>query len=209
MDEHLSDTSSPPVASLEETKKLPQIITLTDPRADILSAVSQSCSIPPSEEDVQAARYMFSMLNENAVAIAAPQIGIPKRFFVMRLADNSKQMFFNPIILSRDNIRSQKEEGCLSIPGCFVKINRPRSVELEYINSSGERHTKKFIGLQARAVCHELDHLNGNTIMQHMTKHIEKETRKSSIKKKEKIMRTKKRRAKNKMARRANQHNRH
>jgi peptide deformylase len=192
-------------------KQLPPIITLTDPRADILSMISQSCSIPPSEEDIQAAKYMSGMLDENAVAIAAPQIGIPKRFFVMRLADNSQRMFFNPIIISRKNITgiSLKEEGCLSIPGCFVRIQRPRSVELEYIDASGEKHIKTFSGLQARAVCHEVDHLNGKTIMQHMTKRIEKEAKKSFIKKKEKITRTKKRRAKNKMAKQSNQRNRH
>lgn len=192
-------------------EELPPIVTMTDPRAEVLALVSRPCSIPPTPDDIQASSSMIDMmevLGDNAVAIAAPQIGVPRRFFVMRLASGEVRSFFNPVILKQSATLSKKPEGCLSIPGASVRVTRPRSVTLQYIDITGELQEETFSGLQARAVCHEIDHLNGRVIMEHMVKEAERQTRITGIKKREKAARTNKRRAKNKLRRRANQRNR-
>lgn len=199
------------VEEMVEGGQLPPIVTVTDPRAEVLSLVSRSCDIPPSADDLQASSHMTDLLEElgeNAVALAAPQIGIPRRFFVMRLANGETRTFFNPIIRERSATKAKKQEGCLSVTGASVRIARPRSIRLEYIDITGERQEEVFNGLQARAVCHEVDHLNGRIIMEHMAREAEHKAKVVRIKKMEKMRRTKRRRAKNKLRRQANQRNR-
>jgi len=214
--ENLSVLSDEERAALQEKveaitdQKLPTLITISDPRSDVLGMVSRSCNIPPSEEDILAAEFTADLIKEigdNAVAIAAPQIGIPRRFFVMRLKDGNPKAFYNPVIRTMSTELSNKLEGCLSVPGGFARIRRPRTVQLEYVDATGELHVEEFSGIQARAVCHEVDHLNGLIIMEQITLQAEKAVRISNLKKREKAKRTAKRRAKNKMARQANRRN--
>lgn len=195
----------------DENAELPPIVTLTDPRAEVLAMVSERCNIPPSEQEAEAADKMVSILEylgDNAVAIAAPQIAVPKRIFSMRLNDGTYETFFNPIIKKRSTAQSKKPEGCLSVEQASVRISRPRSVTVEYIDISGQLLEKEFHDLHARAICHEIDHLNGRIIMEHMSAEIERNANKLALKTKQKEFRTDKRRAANKLARRSRKRNR-
>lgn len=106
----------------------------------------------------------------NGIGLAAPQVGISKRLFVVVVPESTddegsktpgfKEVFINPVIL--DSIGSCKmEEGCLSVPGIFEIVQRPETVEVEYTNIEGKRFRGTFSGLLARVIQHEYDHLDG------------------------------------------------
>lgn len=105
------------------------------------------------------------MLSNNGIGLAANQIGITKRVFVM--GSNNIPGFpepfalFNPKITeaSKDFILDQ--EGCLSYPGLFLTVKRPSWVLVEYQNSNGDIIEAKFDGYLAKCFQHELDHLDG------------------------------------------------
>jgi peptide deformylase len=92
--------------------------------------------------------------------LAAPQVGISKRVFVMGSGEEYVA-FFNPKILNSSKETSLIAEGCLSFPMLAIKIDRPSTVEVEYQDYNGVTRTAIFSGLSAHCFQHELDHLNG------------------------------------------------
>lgn len=104
-----------------------------------------------------------AMVAERGVGLAAPQIGILTRAFILR-DGNSILGCFNPTILSRAGGEERGEEGCLSYPGVFVFVRRAREVQARFQDQSGAWVERRFVGLQARAYQHELDHLDGRTL---------------------------------------------
>lgn len=105
------------------------------------------------------------MLENHGIGLAANQIGLTKRVFV--LGSNSIQGFptpfavFNPRIIEESQEQELFKEGCLSYPGLFLSVKRPKSILVEYQNSSGDLITAKMDGLVARVFQHEYDHLDG------------------------------------------------
>lgn len=105
------------------------------------------------------------MLNSNGIGLAANQIGLTKRVFVM--GSNNIPGFpkpfalFNPKIISSSQEQTLDEEGCLSYPGLFLKIKRPDWIIAEYQNSKGDIVEARFEGYLAKCFQHELDHLEG------------------------------------------------
>lgn len=107
------------------------------------------------------------MRNQNGVGLAAPQVGITKRFLVM-MNPESEEVFkmINPRIVSRSTEMAIIEEGCLSVLGgdnlpVYADVSRPASVVVEWTNENGEKMTAEMSGLMARIVQHETDHLDG------------------------------------------------
>lgn len=100
-----------------------------------------------------------TMYNANGVGLAAPQVGILRRIVII---DIGKGLFelINPIILETDG-EQFGEEGCLSFPGKIGDVRRPNYCKVEAINRDGEKIIIEGDGLMARALCHEIDHLNG------------------------------------------------
>ena len=104
------------------------------------------------------------------IGLAAPQIGLSKRMFVMDttpLADEDtafkpvEKVCLNPRILNADDTLSSFNEGCLSIPGIFRELNRPERIHVTYQNLAFETIEEELIGLEARIIQHEVDHLDG------------------------------------------------
>ena len=93
-----------------------------------------------------------TMFEANGVGLAAPQVGILKRIFVIDVDD--------PEILETKGSQCG-EEGCLSVPGEFSEVERPNYVKVKALNEKGEEFILEGEGLLARAVLHENDHLNG------------------------------------------------
>lgn len=97
--------------------------------------------------------------------LAAPQVGVLKRLFVMdtdwKEGDRNPQVFMNPVVLSRSATLAARDEGCLSIPGITTNISRPDRVELEWMDVAGETRRAAFDGFAAACVQHEIDHLDG------------------------------------------------
>ena len=100
-----------------------------------------------------------TMLAENGLGLSANQVGLPYRMFVIRASEVIG--VFNPKIVDQSEEQIYLEEGCLSYPGLFVKIKRPKKIKTRFTLPNGEIVTKVFDGLTARCFQHELDHLNG------------------------------------------------
>ncbi|MBP5157152.1 MAG: peptide deformylase [Treponema sp.] len=103
-----------------------------------------------------------TMTSANGVGLAAPQVGIAKRFFVMRSDDDVNRVFINPEIIKTSSDLSDYDEGCLSIPGVSETIQRPSTISVTALNERGRHFTlNDATGLLARIIQHENDHLNG------------------------------------------------
>lgn len=104
-------------------------------------------------------RWMFDLMQETGgVGLAAPQVGIPQRFFIIHVG--APQVFINPV-LSRPRGSVEMEEGCLSLPGQTGLVRRPKSVTVDAWNETGVRFSIRAFGELARVVQHENDHLDG------------------------------------------------
>ena len=109
-------------------------------------------------------QQMFSFMRKNnGLGLAAPQIGISRRLFVME-TDGERRVCFNPEIVSTSGDLTDYAEGCLSFPGEECKITRPRSVTVRYQTVVGDWVEETLDGMTARCFQHELDHLNGITM---------------------------------------------
>ncbi|HHW32214.1 MAG TPA: peptide deformylase [Clostridiaceae bacterium] len=100
-----------------------------------------------------------TMYENDGVGLAAPQVGILKRAVVIDVGEGLLELI-NPVIISQEG-EVVDAEGCLSIPGIYGEVKRPQSVVVEALNPKGEKITVKGEGLLARALCHEIDHLDG------------------------------------------------
>ena len=107
------------------------------------------------------------MSDQNGVGLAAPQVGITKRFLVMMDPDtNVVYRMINPKITFRSEKTCNMEEGCLSVLGAdglpvYAHVTRPESVEIEWTDENGKHLQAKMSGTPARIVQHETDHLDG------------------------------------------------
>ena len=104
---------------------------------------------------------MFDTMYEaNGVGLAAPQVGILKRIVVIDVCDGDAYCLINPEIISSDG-EQEGDEGCLSLPGLVGKVVRPNHVVCKALDRDMNEITVEGEGLLARAICHELDHLDG------------------------------------------------
>jgi peptide deformylase len=98
------------------------------------------------------------------IGLAAPQVGVPLRIFVVDLSvgrDPSGLItMINPVFVTRDGMQLE-DEGCLSVPGFTATVARPERVVVRGLNREGIEHTAEGAGLLARAFQHEIDHLDG------------------------------------------------
>ena len=104
-----------------------------------------------------------AMCENKGIGLSAIQMGIPKRVFVIGNPDEPDEImpFFNPIIVDIYGEKTQYEEGCLSFPGLFLRINRLENCRVRYANINGEIATNQFRGITSRVIQHEYDHLEG------------------------------------------------
>ena len=106
-----------------------------------------------------------TMHKYNGVGLAAVQVGILNRLLVIDLYDDTGVIvMINPIII-KEKGEQEVDEGCLSFPNKFAKVIRPKEVVAEYTNREGKRMKIKAKDLLAQAICHEVDHLNGEVFV--------------------------------------------
>lgn len=101
-----------------------------------------------------------TMYDANGVGLAAPQVGILKRLVVIDIGEDNPLTLINPVIIEADG-EQEGEEGCLSLPGLQGTVVRPNHVVCKALNENMEEIMVEGEGLLARAICHELDHLDG------------------------------------------------
>lgn len=100
-----------------------------------------------------------TMQKHDGVGLAAPQVGILKRAFVVDIGEGKIEIV-NPVIVKAEGSQIG-QEGCLSVPDLWGDVERPNEVTLEGFDRSGNKITVSGTELLARAFCHEYDHLNG------------------------------------------------
>ena len=112
----------------------------------------------------------FTMYHANGVGLAAPQLGIGLQLFVVGgdILPNKQWyegVFINPTLTVVDDLCTPYEEGCLSLPGVKVNVERPKAVRAQYIDANGTPCDAVFDGFVARVIQHEYDHLQGKLII--------------------------------------------
>ncbi len=106
-----------------------------------------------------------TMHKYNGVGLAAVQVGVLKRVIVIDLYDDKGPIvMINPVIIKTKG-EQEVDEGCLSFPNQFAKVIRPAEVVAEYTDRDGKRMQVKAKELLAQAICHEVDHLNGEVFV--------------------------------------------
>lgn len=119
-----------------------------------------------------------TMYHSEGIGLAAPQIGLPIRLFVIDadpMAEDFpeckgfKRVFINAHITSYSEDKVTEGEGCLSIPGIHESVQRPNKITVEYMDENFTPHTETFEGFAARVVQHEYDHIDGVLFIDHIS----------------------------------------
>lgn len=121
------------------------------------------------------ARAMYEV---RGIGLAAPQVGIQQRYFVYDVDDRGPKTILNPVVTESDG-EWVYEEGCLSVPGLHFEIARPKTVHVTGIDLDGNYVSFEADELFARLVQHELDHLNGVLLLDHLEPEQRKEAKKA------------------------------
>jgi len=150
-----------------------QIRTFGDP-------VLASQALPVTDIDGKIVRIVDEMFDtlydsDSGIGLAAPQVGIQRQIFVWDM-DDEPMVVLNPVIVESDG-EWVYDEGCLSIPGLYVEMTRPKTVLMKGIDMQGNEVAIEADELEARLFQHELDHLNGVLMFDRM----QPEQRKAAI----------------------------
>lgn len=106
------------------------------------------------------ASMIKTMLDNEGIGLAANQVGILKRIIVV-LDEDSPKILINPEIVEFSSNKVIMNEGCLSIPGEYLDIERPEEIVVKYRDTRGKPHIERFVGMTSRVIQHEVDHLDG------------------------------------------------
>lgn len=108
----------------------------------------------------------------NGLGLSAVQIGVPLRVFIIDLSaidiTADFKVFIDPEIIESSGM-VEYEEGCLSFPGIFQRLSRPERVTVKASDENGQEFTMEAVGLTARAILHEYDHLDGVLFIDHFS----------------------------------------
>ncbi len=103
------------------------------------------------------------------LGLSANQVGIDSKVFVMGVDEKNRKNVFNPQVISVSKETELAREGCLSYPGLWLSVKRPKEVTLSYQTVDGTHVVETFIGLQARIAQHEFDHMEGLNFSDHVS----------------------------------------
>lgn len=130
------------------------------------------------QETIDTISTMFNiMYSAKGIGLAAPQINISKRIFVIdiEMYDGPSIALINPQVLSKSSETVPYDEGCLSLPEITGKIHRPSKISIKGITPDAKEVQIDAEGLLARVIQHELDHINGILFIDHLEDYIKKE----------------------------------
>ena len=120
------------------------------------------------------ADMLMLMKIQNGIGLAANQIGITKRFFAMghEAFDTFKKhvIIWNPKVINFSEEKVIDTEGCLSFKGIWLKVERPKTCEVEYETTKGTKETARLDGMESKCFQHECDHLDGITFNKRVSK---------------------------------------
>ena len=150
---------------------LKEIVTVPD---EILKKISDPIEKVGINEKKLIEDLFETMYHSKGIGLAAVQVGILKRVLVIDVSSKNEKKqpitLINPVIKNFGDEMSVYEEGCLSIPETFIEIERPKICEVEYIDEKGSKKNLKCDGLLSTCVQHEINHLDGKLIIDHLSK---------------------------------------
>lgn len=151
--------------------RLRPILLHPDPR---LKKVCAPVARITPEIETLAADMLATMYDAPGIGLAAPQVGVASRLFVMDAtrdpdAPRHPLVMVNPEIVWSSDRPNTYEEGCLSIPDHYAEVTRPAEVRLRWRGLDGAAHEREFDGLWATCAQHELDHLDGVLFIDHLS----------------------------------------
>jgi len=125
--------------------------------------------VPLVDEDLRRliADMFETMDAAKGIGLAANQVGVARRVAVVDV-DDDRFVMVNPRIVETEG-RASAEEGCLSIPDIYADVTRPDRVVVEALDAEGRPYRKEAAGLKARAIQHEIDHLDGILFLDHLS----------------------------------------
>jgi peptide deformylase len=128
-----------------------------------------SAAVQTVDDDVRRliADMFETMDAAKGIGLAANQVGVARRVAVVDV-DDDRFIMVNPRILETEG-RASAEEGCLSIPDIYADVTRPDRVVIEALDAEGNSYRKEATGLKARAIQHEIDHLDGILFLDHLS----------------------------------------
>ena len=140
---------------------MPKLYLVTYPRS-VLRKQALAVKIVDVNLVKTADEMVTIMYENNGVGLAGPQVGVSKRILVLDVREDGRPVYvmINPRITRREG-QAEAEEGCLSFPDIFGEVKRAECVEVTYVDREGEEQTLEAEGMLARAIQHEIDHLNG------------------------------------------------
>lgn len=150
---------------------LRHILIHPDPR---LKKICEPVAKITPEIETLAADMLATMYDAPGVGLAAPQVGVLSRLYVMDCnkdpeAEPQPIVMVNPEITWRSETLNTYEEGCLSIPDQYADVTRPAEVKVEWLGLDGKRHEREFDALWATCAQHEIDHLDGKLFIDYLS----------------------------------------
>lgn len=137
--------------------------------ADVLRKNTEAVKDINGELALFVQNMIQTMYEGRGIGLAAPQVGSLDSLFVVGLPDEKPLVFINPEIIGTSLETEPYEEGCLSLPGVWAKVVRPRSISVQAYNEKGRPFKLEADGLLARVIQHEFDHLKGTLFIDHLT----------------------------------------
>ncbi|GMO31356.1 MAG: peptide deformylase [Termitinemataceae bacterium] len=135
-----------------------QVITLGD---DVLRQKATAVKKFDDELRRNCADMLDLLHKHKGIGLAAPQVGLMQRFFVIHIENDVPRIFINPSVISTSEETAPLEEGCLSLPGVWAEVVRSKKIMVQAWNESGKTFTLEASGILARCILHEYDHLEG------------------------------------------------
>jgi peptide deformylase len=156
-----------------------ELVIAPDPRLK-----QKSVPVEKVDDDTQRLmdRMLATMYHSNGIGLAAVQVGVLKRIIVMDLSRGSARykdtepgapdpiFLVNPEIIEESEEENIYEEGCLSFPGQYAEVTRPKRVKVKYLDYDGKPQVLEADKLMATCVQHEMDHLEGKVFVDHISK---------------------------------------
>jgi len=130
----------------------------------VLREVSKPVEKIDKEIKILVKNMNSTMMSSDGIGIAAPQVNVSKRIILVR-PGNKTYILINPNIIFRSEEKTVDYEGCLSVPGKSIKIERSKKIIVEYTDIDNERYEMEAEDLFARVIQHENDHLDGKLII--------------------------------------------
>ena len=145
-----------------------QILEFPDPK---LRKTAEPVTVFDDKLEVLIEDMLETMYEAEGIGLAATQVDVHKRLLLIDVSENrdSPQVFINPEIEILENELSEYDEGCLSVPGFYETVSRPRMVKVIAQDSKGEKFEQVATDILATCIQHEIDHLDGKLFVDYLS----------------------------------------